>query len=70
MLLLSFCLVLALCVTSGPRKYVIIRIDQNWIPVVSQLHATVEEDIREQVVLDRFKSMLKTDPLIQQLQLW
>ena len=48
----------------------IIRIEENWIPVVTQLHATVEEDIREQVVLDRFKSMLKTDPLIQQLQLW
>ncbi len=48
----------------------IIRIGDDWTPIVSQLSEELEDHATQQTALDRFKSILKTDASIQQLELW
>jgi hypothetical protein len=48
----------------------IIRMDDNWNPIVTQLNVKYEEHTTQQTMLGRFKSIFRNDPSIQQLELY
>jgi phosphate starvation-inducible protein PhoH len=48
----------------------IIRIGEDWTPIVSQLTEQLDEHATQQTALDRFKSIFRNDPSIQELELY
>jgi hypothetical protein len=48
----------------------IIRIGDDWVPTVTQLNEISEEQVTQQVTLDRFKSALRNDSFMQKLELY
>jgi hypothetical protein len=48
----------------------IIRIGDDWLPTVTQLNEISEEQVTQQVTLDRFKSALRNDSFMQKLELY
>ena len=47
----------------------IIRVSEDWTPIVSQIEVHQDEQLTEQRVLDRLKSILRDDESIQRLEL-
>jgi hypothetical protein len=54
---------------SGGNMF-IIHIGNNWVPTVTQLNEKSEEQTTPPAVLNRFKSILRSDPAIQKLELY